>query len=41
MKNIIDKFDVQYLCGCRHEIGRNVVGVWVPTGKETNCEAHR
>ena len=35
-----DKFNVNYSCGCVHEIGRNDVGMWMSTGNEKNCQAH-
>jgi len=41
MEEFKEKFDVTYSCGCVHEIGRNVSGMWVPTGNDKDCVTHK
>lgn len=42
-----EKQDVKYSCGCVHEIGLQMteagqaIGLWEPTGKNQNCNAHK
>jgi hypothetical protein len=41
MKEFKEKHIVEYLCGCKHEIGLGVGGgFWIPTGNEQNCKIH-
>ena len=41
MKEIKEKHNIKYSCGCVHEIGLGTMGMWKPTGKNKNCKLHK
>ncbi len=36
----VETSHITYGCGCQHEIGRDVSGMWESTGNDKNCKKH-